>query len=128
MSKPETKIYCIRHKESGALWKAPSGKSSWRKQGHAKSAWATLCQGYNSAHIYANRYGVDLVPYQRYDGDIDFAFPKFDEQDVYELIEINNLAGELVQSLREIIEGMIEHLPEDKKQEYLMKYGELKNV
>lgn len=32
--------WIIQHKETKEVWKAKSGKTSWNKQGHAKSAWA----------------------------------------------------------------------------------------
>ena len=122
---PETSIWFIRHKETQELWKAPSGKTSWRKKGHAKNAWATLCQHSYSAKDYSERYNVPLKKeWSHYRGEV-YVFPKFDEQDVYELVEINNVAGDLVDSLKEIIEQMIQHLPEDKKAEYLAKYKEI---
>lgn len=123
---PETSVWFIRHKETQELWKAPSGKTSWRKKGHAKSAWATVCGMYGSAEHYSRKYGVPLIEERSlWRDETYYVFPKFDEQDVYELVEINNVAGELVDSLKEIIEAMINHLPEEKKAEYLAKYKEI---
>ena len=120
----DLKIYIIRHKESGKHWSAPSGKSSWRAIGHAKNAWATLCHSYGSAEYYGNKYGVELVPtgYR-----CQLNFPKFDEQNVYEVVEVNNLAGELVGDLQSLIKQLIEFVPEDKKAHYLQQYKELVN-
>ncbi len=120
----DLKIYIIRHKESGKHWSAPSGKSSWRAIGHAKNAWATLCQYSSTADHYAKRYGVELVP-TGYKGQLNF--PKFDEQNVYEVVEVNNLAGELVGDLQSLIKQLIEFVPEDKKEYYLQQYKELVN-
>lgn len=123
---PETSVWFIRHKETQELWKAPSGKTSWRKKGHAKNAWATIRGIWNSAEHYGTLYGVPLLTeYHSYSGEERKVFPKFDEQDVYELVEINNVAGDLVDSLKQIIEQMIEHLPEDKKELYSAKYKEI---
>lgn len=33
-------VWVIRHKETRKLWTATSGKQSWKKVNHAKSAWA----------------------------------------------------------------------------------------
>lgn len=31
--------WVIKHKDTGVIWVASSGKSSWRAKGHAKNAW-----------------------------------------------------------------------------------------
>lgn len=120
----DLKIYIIRHKESSKHWTAPSGKSSWKAIGHAKNAWATLCGYYSTAAYYGEKYGVELVP-TGYNGQLQF--PRFDEQNIYEIVEVNNLAGELVRDLSSLIEQLIHFVPEEDKKEYfLQKYKELK--
>lgn len=78
--------YVIRHKVTGEFVTVPSGKSSWRATGHAKNAWNT----FYSTH--ADKLGVQLVD------DIDWRgnttgrkiFPKFDQQDVYEIVKLTH--------------------------------------
>lgn len=76
---PETWI--IRHKTTGAVFTAKSGKSSWKAIGHAKNAWA-----YGNTYADIAALGVQLV--QNKYGRMEF--PKFDEQDVYECVNIMN--------------------------------------
>lgn len=93
MTKVKTpEIWVIKHKETGKLWVAPSGKSSWRQQNHAKSAWATLC-GYH----YSSRGEVERVtseyevyPYSvtTYNGKVRWEFPKFSQQDTWEVVKL----------------------------------------
>ena len=118
----DLKIYIIRHKESGKHWTAPSGRFSWKAIGHAKNAWATLCGHYSVAEYYGEKYGVELVP-TGYKGILQF--PRFDEQNAYEIVEVNTLAGELVGDLQSLIKQLIESVPEDKKEYFLQKYKEL---
>lgn len=71
-----SQTFIIRHKVTKDIWTAQSGKSSWKKPNHAKAAWA------NSRHsstpdIDKGNYGNG---WQRY--------PRFNEQDVYEVVEV----------------------------------------
>ncbi len=115
------KIYIIRHKESGEAWLAPSGKSSWKSSGNAKNAWGQLCSSAHLASYYGKKYGVPLVQ-SPYGG----TFPEFDEQRVYEIVEVNSLAGEIVAELRDIIEKLIELIPdENEKLLQLQRYKDI---
>lgn len=39
-------MWIIRNKNTGEIWRASSGKSSWKAKGHAKGAWANSYGGY----------------------------------------------------------------------------------
>lgn len=60
--------WIIRHKETKEVWTSSSGKSSWNKPGHAKSAW-----------LQSNYYLKSEV-----------GMHNFDDQDEYELVEIKS--------------------------------------
>jgi hypothetical protein len=64
MKKPE--IWIIQHKDTKAIWKARSGKSSWSAKGAAKCAWAASRR--NNGYTY------------------------FDKQDEYEVVNLYNYA------------------------------------
>lgn len=77
------KTYIIRHKETKELFKATSGKTSWKKPAHAKSAF-NLTVRYGRS---AERYGLQVITEHKSWG-VDTHGPRFDEQDVYEIIEL----------------------------------------
>lgn len=79
-----TEVWIIRNKQTGAIWVSKSNKSSWKKKGHAKSAWV-YHTGCGVDAEYAKELGVDLVKDERYNR---LRFPYFDEQDVYELVNV----------------------------------------
>lgn len=124
------KIFIIRHKETGKHWTAPSGKSSWRAAGHAKNAWATMCGYFGEAEAAAIKYDITLVPYVDWRGNVDtktMVVPYFDDQDKYEIVEVNSVAQELVGELQALIKALIPCLPEDKQPEFLQRYKEITN-
>lgn len=83
MNKP-VETYVIRHKVTGEFVTVPSGKSSWKAVGHAKNAW----NGFTVRH--ADKLGVELVSEpSRYNPDYK-AFPRFSEQDVYEIVKLKH--------------------------------------
>lgn len=70
----------IVHKETGKIWRATSGKVGWKEAHHAKNAWSNTYQ---------------------YDDSV----PKFDDQDEYEIIFIDEALKELYE-LRYRIESL----------------------
>lgn len=86
MSDPKpNKTYIIRHKETKELFRAASGKTSWRATGHAKNAF-NLSVAYGRS---AERYGLEVIREQKSWG-VDEHGPKFDQQDVYEIVELKS--------------------------------------
>ncbi len=85
MTKP-VETYVIRHKITGEFLTVPSGKSSWRAVGHAKNAWNTFYS------VHAEDLGVELVDYVDWRGNPTDrkTFPKFDQQDVYEIVKLRH--------------------------------------
>ena len=79
--------WIIVNKETGEQWKAGSGKSSWRKKNHAKSAW-----NHHWGYIgYPNT--TSILSMEEYEWNSVSA--KFDNQDDYELIEVGSQISEL---------------------------------
>ena len=76
--------WVIRHKDTHEILAVPSGKSSWRAKGHAKNAWNT------HACRHAEKLGVGLVPQGGYWKPEQLVFPKFDQQDIYELVKLEH--------------------------------------
>lgn len=82
------KTYIIQHKETKELFRARSGKTSWKAPGHAKNAFNQSVYRWNYQQL-----GLELVPTtHRYtsSGVDGFELPKFNEQDVYEVIELKH--------------------------------------
>lgn len=72
------KTFVIRHKETHELWKTGKGKSSWAQQRFAKTAWTN--KHYRSS---------------------------FDDQDVYEIVEVvDDLVVEAINLLIEVASGI----------------------
>lgn len=90
MIKPETpEIWVIQHKETKEIFKAPSGKSSWRKPAHAKNAWGTLRAYYDSKEsVEKISKPLGIEPIYRDCKYYPWDFPKFDEQDTWELVKL----------------------------------------
>lgn len=84
MSDPKpNKTFIIRHKVTKELFRAGSGKTSWKATGHAKNAFnLSVAHGRS-----AERYGLNVITEQKSWG-ADEHGPKFDEQDVYEIVEL----------------------------------------
>ena len=67
------KTFVIRHKVTQELWRAPSGKTSWRATGHAKNAWKTAnCYNQEEVKRRCERYGVEPTP-TGYSGRLEFS-------------------------------------------------------
>lgn len=98
-STTNAELWVVRHKGTKELWVAASGKTSWKKAHHAKSAWK-LCKGKNevsdpSFTSVEHRWGHKVRT-------------TFDNQDIYELvntidqyyIKVENLVEQKVELLR----------------------------
>lgn len=85
--------FIIRHKETKDKWISMSGKSSWKAIGHAKSAWANHHQGWPSDLVKYNLIDSGITPKQiskkDFRGNTRYYYSnKFDDQDVYEVVEL----------------------------------------
>lgn len=103
-NKPKlSKTFIIRHKETKELFIARSGKSSWKAVGHAKNAFHQSL-GYNGG--YCRHYGLEPIQSSYYDGSLKLQAPKFDEQNIYEIVELKaqeiDLLGEAILVLKEV--------------------------
>lgn len=82
------KTYIIQHKETKELFRARSGKTSWKAPSHAKNAFNQSTCAWNYQQL-----GIELVPTTRQytrSGVVGFEIPKFNEQDVYEIVELKH--------------------------------------
>lgn len=73
--------WVIRNKTTGKYFKAVSGKAAWRKAGHAKNAWINSSE-YRDMDI------PRVFDESYYGRQPEGRFPKFDEQDIYELVKL----------------------------------------
>lgn len=90
--------FIIRHKVTKEVWTARSGKSSWKKPNHAKAAWA------NSSHSSTPDIGKGNY------GNRWYTYPKFNEQDIYEVVEIkaeNDKLQKACELLKETLDYVI---------------------
>ncbi len=69
--------FIIRNKETLKQWVADSGKSSWKKGGHAKAAWKQSTKNVPRELQYTK-----YIMHPRYEP------LKFDDQNVYEVVEL----------------------------------------
>lgn len=85
--------FVIQHKQTKELFKAKSGKTSWQKPAHAKNAFAN-----STTKSYLDKY--DLCKYKSLYGEgkdkrWEWDSLKFDEQDVWEIVELKTNTQEL---------------------------------
>jgi hypothetical protein len=78
-----TKTFIIKHKTTGELFKAASGKTSWKAPGHAKNAWNQTINKWNIA-----QYGLQMVEETSSWRNHGVRTPLFSEQEVYEVVEL----------------------------------------
>lgn len=76
----KNEVWVIKHKKTGEIWRASSGKSSWKKAGHAKTAWSNSWK-YN--HQVVSEY--------------------FRDQDKYECVMIEYDGRDIANNIREFI-------------------------
>lgn len=119
------KTFVIRHKVTQELWRAPSGKTSWRAPAHAKSAWRTLdCYDQKDVMRRCDQYEVapTATGYQNR-----FKFPRFDDQDTWELVELKvDSETQLLKAtalLQQCLGRITDHWIEDKVKEFLTEVG-----
>lgn len=79
------KAYIIQHKETKELFRARSGKTSWKAPGHAKNAFNLSVYIWNYQQL-----GLELVPETSRYLQGKSRPPKFSEQSVYEIVELKH--------------------------------------
>lgn len=114
------KTFIIRHKETKELWRAPSGKSSWRAKGHAKNAWSHLRTWHCTTQ------GIPVIVTQNSWGRSCRA-PLFDEQDIYEIVELvsgtDTKLAAATALLRQCLGRITDTYIEEKVKEFLTEVG-----
>lgn len=85
--KQPNKTYIIQHKETKEMFIARSGKSSWKQPGHAKNAFNQSMFSWN-----VFKYGLQMIDDPGAWGPEHKRPPKFDEQDVFEVVELKHKA------------------------------------
>lgn len=106
-------MWIIRNKVTGEIWRAKSGKSSWKAQGHAKNAWANSYSDL-SWHRYqdivikiCNELGVEKV-FDRIRDEVNYyRVPYFNEQDVYILEELHYNVGLKLKKAEDILKDIL---------------------
>ncbi|MGL4585312.1 MAG: hypothetical protein ACRCVU_20335 [Flavobacterium sp.] len=77
------RTYIIKRKDSGEMFRAASGKTSWKAPGHAKNAWNQTVNRWNAQTL-----GVEMIDDVGWRGEGVKRVPLFSEQDVYEVVEL----------------------------------------
>lgn len=96
--------WVIRNKNTGEFFVAPSGKNSWKAKGHAKNAWVSVSSSWSTLDKETlDKYGVEAIEdktrhYEK------FRFPRFDEQDAWELVELGGSVESLGKQLKEAVD------------------------
>lgn len=80
------KTYIIQHKETKELFRARSGKTSWKQPGHAKNAWN---QSFYSAKQ-VEEVGMKMIPDPSRYSPERMRTPLWSEQDVFEVVELKH--------------------------------------
>lgn len=101
--------WIIKHKETGQILTVPSGKSSWKKPGHAKNAWNTLNRWYVERH----KLDVPLKSeYRKYlEREVHYV-PKFDDQDIWVLVKLEHESVSKLEKAEQILKmclGRVDH-------------------
>lgn len=115
------KTYIIRHKETKELFRAASGKTSWKAPGHAKNAFnQTVAYGRS-----AENYGLNVIVEQKRWG-TDIHGPKFSEQDIYEIVELKPESEDKLQlavDLLKQVQGRCDSVGFDMIHDFLQQVG-----
>lgn len=82
--------WVIKHKDTGVIWVASSGKSSWRAKGHAKNAW-------NCSLKHTRNYLPE----------------RFDNQDTYVLVKLLPESEKQLEKAVELLDNSIWFIPRD---------------
>lgn len=86
--------FIIRNKVTKEQWSASSGKNSWRKINHAKAAFS-YSQGWLKRDPLLKGFVDKLGKYESL---------YFDNQDVYEVVELLSESEDKIKQLRELLE------------------------
>lgn len=92
------KTFVIKHKATGELFRARSGKTSWKAPAHAKNAFNQTVTIWNVGHL-----GLEMINRPRYFDANNQDTPKFSEQDVYEIVELKVEAASALEKAVELL-------------------------
>ena len=106
-------MWIIRNSKTGEIWRAKSGKSSWKAKAHAKNAWANSYK--NLSWYYwqdlvikrCNELGIEKVFDRQDEGVNCYRVPYFDEQDVYVLEDVNSDFGIKLKEAESILRDIL---------------------
>lgn len=122
-----SKTFVIRHKETGEHWRAQSGKTSWRKTGHAKLAWANTYHETWRVRERCEALGLTPIPDPRSWAKDQIRFPRFNEQDVYEVVELKSSSESRLQKAEELLRFCVGRLHDTHFEEQVKQFLEEKN-
>lgn len=98
------KTFIIRHKVTKEIWCANSGKTSWGAPGHAKLAWgASQWHARNTC----KKYAIPMEIVKDWRGNDFHRPPKFDGQDVFEIVELVAEQAQLLDEAVSLIEAVL---------------------
>ena len=97
------RTFIIQNKETKQQWKSSSGKCAWKAINHAKAAW------HNSSEGTKAECPVVKVPCTWYSCGYEERTPYFDEQDVYEIVELKSETMIAVENVVSVFKDMKEN-------------------
>jgi hypothetical protein len=109
MPAPENTTYIIQHKTTKEKYKASSGKSSWKKPQHAKAAFLQSYTQWDDS-IYVSKYKHAGLKNDWY---IDLPRLSFNDQDVYEIIELKSKDSEGLTKAKELLTSCLGRLKDN---------------
>lgn len=83
--------YIIQKKLTGEQWVADSGKSSWKKPGHAKSAWKGSIRNIPEEFRLSTKYSWKETV-------------RFDDQEVFEIVELQSEDFKKLDKIRNLVD------------------------
>ena len=112
-SQEPVRTFIIQNKLTKQQWKSSSGKCAWKAINHAKAAW------HNNSQKYKAECPMIKEPCNYYSCGYNERPPYFDEQDIYEIVELKSetmIAVENVVGIFKEIESSNFILTEEHKQ------------
>ena len=92
--------FIIRNKKTGEIWVGHNGKKMWMAVGTAKAAWYYSNKRYYHT-IKSHCMALGVLPVK--DGWGAWAFPKLDEQDTWEVVEIGLEAKDTLDEAKKLL-------------------------
>lgn len=116
--------YQAVHHKTGHVWMSPSGKTKFRRPSDLKSAWRHAVKKGNNGRICTLGNAQDVPPKRimkainpRAKRPVWYLFPKFDEQNVYKIVEVKSNTLLQLERAKELLRLSAGHVTFDVKEQ-----------